>query len=136
MKSFRENKNKILENNKLLRIWELQNLPVYGTLLGYAVFLELSTLNPDEIHSLKKFYLKMPATESTVRIHLRKMQQDGWIEVNRKDGDERTRELVLTDKFIKIRDEWFNLVAKQSSIISDSIDIFDYDHLDIEVEEV
>lgn len=56
--------------------------------------------------ALKEFYLSMPFAESTVRLLLRDLENDGWIEMQSLDKDKRIKGFLLTDKFCHLRDEW------------------------------
>lgn len=94
-----------------LRRWERKNLPHYGKEAGYLLFLELAREGGGTAEMLKEFYLSMPYAESTMRLLLRNLESDGWIEMPRDQDDKRVRKFVLTEKFEHKRDEWLAVVS-------------------------
>jgi DNA-binding MarR family transcriptional regulator len=93
-----------------IRHWEKQNLPHYGKEVGYLLFLELATFNGINSEALKAFNLSMPYAESTVRLLLRKLENDGWIQVIKFEKDKRMRNFKLTDQFLIKRAEWLCVI--------------------------
>ena len=93
---------------RMLRIreWERQNLPIYATSAGYALFLKLASLPPTGSTSLKQMYLSMPCAESTTRLLFRNLEQDGMIYLPRDQADQRFREFKLTPKFQTVIANW------------------------------
>lgn len=94
-----------------LRHWERKNLPHYGKEAGYLLFLELAIAGNISSDMLKEFYLSMPYAESTIRLLLRNMEDDGWIEMPWNEEDRRVRRFVLTEKFHRKKQEWLEEVA-------------------------
>jgi hypothetical protein len=62
---------------KTLREWERLNLPTYGTEAGYDLVLVMASLEAEESISLKKLYLSIRFAESTIRLLIRNLEQDG-----------------------------------------------------------
>jgi len=105
-------RNKTSKINRLRRIrsWEINNLPIYGTDAGYALFLEIAALeNLDDV-SLKSLYLSMPYAESTIRLLFRNLEEDGWVELRKHLVDQRIKTFVPTQKFSVVVDEWLEHV--------------------------
>lgn len=48
----------------------------------------------------------MPFAESTIRLLLRDLEDDGWIEMLSTGEDRRIRSFHLTEKFLQMRAEW------------------------------
>jgi len=99
-------KGPILVKMLCIREWERQNLPIYGTSAGYALFLKFTSLPPTGSTSLKQMYLSMPFAESTTRLLFRNLKQDGLIYLPRDKADQRFREFQLTLKFQTVIAEW------------------------------
>lgn len=93
-----------------VRQWERSNLPHYGKEVGYLLFLELARHGGISQDTLKSFYLSMPYSESTVRLILRQLEADGWIEAPRVVTDKRSRQIDLTQKFIDKQEEWIRAI--------------------------
>jgi DNA-binding MarR family transcriptional regulator len=110
IKTFRINKL------KRIRVWEKSNLPTYGTDAGYALLLELASLEDGSDITLKGLYLSIPYAESTIRLLFRNLEEDGWIELPKDRVDQRFRSFVPTEKFNKKVDEWLNQVADCSEV--------------------
>lgn len=89
-----------------IRLWERNNLPCCVTEAGYLLVLELAKAEKTSNMALKEFYLSMPFAESTIRLLLRDLENDGWIEMKSLDKDKRIKGFLLTDKFCHLRDEW------------------------------
>lgn len=98
-----------------IRHWERENLPHYGKEAGYLLFLELAKGNANDLEVLKKFYLSMPYAESTIRLLIRNLEIDGWVQMPRKDSDKRFRQFNVTDKFEKVKHDW--LLEVESTLI-------------------
>lgn len=90
-----------------LREWELRNLPIRRSVMAYEIYLRLALLsgNGGPLHgvSLKRFYLSLGCSEYGARMHLRRLERDGWIRFVEGDGDRRGRQVVLTEKFEALR---------------------------------
>lgn len=84
-----------------LRQWENENLPIGGTLLGYdlLVFIarEISEGRPG--FSLSKVYSELNYSEAAIRLHLGRLERDGFVARRRDEGDRRNRLLYVTDRF-------------------------------------
>ena len=97
-----------------IRSWEQKNLPTYGTDAGYALLLELASLEAGADVTLKSLYLSMPYAESTIRLLFRNLEEDGWIELPKDLLDRRFKSFIPTEKFHKKVDEWLDQVANCS----------------------
>jgi len=101
---------------KRIRLWEQKNLPTYGTDAGYALLLELASLEDGSDITLKSLYLSVPYAESTIRLLFRNLEEDGWIELPKDQIDRRFKSFVATEKFHKKVDEWLDHVADCSEV--------------------
>ncbi len=96
---------------KTLREWERLNLPTYGTEAGYDLVLVMASLEAEESISLKKLYLSIRFAESTIRLLIRNLEQDGWIKLHKSNLDGRHREFRRTEKFDKEIINWVNQIT-------------------------
>lgn len=105
-----QNRNKSNKINRLRRIreWEKSNLPTYGTDAGYALLIELASSEENSALTLKGLYLSIPHAESTIRLLLRNLEEDGWLELPKDRTDQRFRSFIPTEKFNKKIDEWLD----------------------------
>ena len=95
-----------------IRLWERNNLPCCVTEAGYFLILELAKSDKTSNVALKEFYLSMPFAESTVRLLLRDLENDGWLVMQSLDKDKRIKRFLLTDKFCHLREEWLHEIQK------------------------
>lgn len=95
-----------------IRQWERSNLPHYAKEVGYQLFLELARHGGINQDTLKSFYLSMPYSESTVRLLLRQLEEDGWIKCSRQASDNRSRQIDITAKFVEKQQEWLGAVTE------------------------
>lgn len=90
-----------------LRTWERENLPICRTNAGYHLFLCLShRIVLDECLRLKNLYHSLPFSEKTLRLLLRELESDGWIEMPNKVIDSRHKDVIPTTKLNSILREW------------------------------
>lgn len=89
--------------------WEKVNLPIFGTMAGYELFLQLAELPVNTHKPLKEIYLSMNCAESTTRLLLRNLESEGWIILPRQGKDERFKSFSLTDKFLSRIDDWLKI---------------------------
>src|SRR5574343_426618 len=107
-------RSELVKRIRHLRDWERANLPIYGTLSGYELFLELASMQHLGKRSLKDLYLSMRCAESTTRLLFRNLESDGWIHLPRLGTDQRFRDFHLTDKFHRCVEEWLAVASWQS----------------------
>jgi DNA-binding MarR family transcriptional regulator len=75
------------------------DLPTYDSVIGYSLFLLLSEYEVGgQVARLKDIYLELGRSQGGVRRIIRKLTADGWIEVTRPEGDQRTRLVIATPK--------------------------------------
>ncbi len=113
-----KNPNKFNKINRLkrIRVWERSNLPIYGSDAGYALLLELASLEASDGVTLKRLYLSMPYAESTIRLLFRNLEEDGWIELPKGHVDQRFRSFIPTEKFHRKVDEWLDQFSDCSEV--------------------
>lgn len=99
----------VIRRVRLFREWERTNLPVYGSLAGYELFLILASSPYSDKMSLKEVYLSMRCAESTTRLLFRNLESDGWIVLPRDPTDNRFKEFQLTEKFRSTTSQWLEL---------------------------
>lgn len=94
-----------------LRMWERRNLPISQTNAGYHLFLYLSkTLLSDSDIRLKNIYHSLPFSEKTLRILLRDLEGNGWIEMPNKSNDPRHKDIIPTPKLRAVLKSWTSQV--------------------------
>ena len=111
-------KSSVVRFKRKVRAWEQKNLPIYGSEAGYALFLELASLKDAEQITLKQLYLSMKHSESTTRLLLRNLEEDGWLELTRSGTDGRYKCFKRTPKLDAKITEWTEYI--QSCILSTS----------------
>lgn len=81
--------------------------------MAHEVFLRLAreagSVNGEQGANLKAFYLSLGYSEYGIRMHLRRLERDGWIQLVEGDGDRRGRRVVLTDKFRTVLERYLLL---------------------------
>ena len=105
----------VIRKVHLFREWERMNLPMYGSIAGYELFLLLASSPYKEKMSLKEVYLSMRCAESTTRLLFRNLESDGWIVLPRDPKDNRFREFQLTEKFIDLVTRWVEVFKNNES---------------------
>lgn len=103
-------KSKIVSINRKIREWEQKNLPIYGSSAGYDLFMELASLKENSQARLKHLYLSLDHSESTTRLLLRNLEEDGWIEVVKNGQDRRHRSFRRTAKLDEKIQEWVEVI--------------------------
>jgi hypothetical protein len=82
------------------RGWEDAHLPILGSLLGLDLILLLTQLHIESrSFSLKEIYLSLPYSENAIRLHLQKLERQGWIAMDSPGGDRRFKAIRLCRKF-------------------------------------
>ncbi len=85
-------------------------MPTYGTSLGFELFMKLAELAQDiegpREGVLKRLYLELPYTHQAVRLHLRRLEADGWISLSPSPVDTRVRLVELSSDYIDLFDEY------------------------------
>ena len=114
-----ENKKYRIELLYELRLWERNNLPISKTIAGYHLLLHMSKsiLQENEEIRLKNIYHSLPFSEKTLRLLLRELEGDGWIEMPSKSKDPRYKEIIPTpklDAILKLWDLQVDLLFAQS----------------------
>jgi DNA-binding MarR family transcriptional regulator len=101
-----------------LRHWERHRMPTYGTSLGFELFLKLAQLAQDiegpREGVLKRLYLELPYTHQAVRMHLRRLEADGWITLSPWPNDTRVRLVELSTAYMDVFDAY---MAEFSAVI-------------------
>ncbi len=105
-----------------IRQWERRHLPYYGTEAGYQLLLELIQVNCQIRRTLKEFYLSIPYAESTVRLLLRSMESDGWINMVSEGDDKRIRYFEPTEKLQIKKDEWIDAIREILSTPTEALE--------------
>lgn len=99
-----------------VRKWERERLPIAGTRLGVEVFLQLgwaaSSGDRDQASFLKRVYLDLPYSEKGIRLHLRRLEADGWLVARKTKGapDARASHVELTEKYWKLLRDYMQLL--------------------------
>ena len=100
---------KLLKN---LRFWTNENLPLYGTYIGYDLAIQILENSACERQaSLKNVYHSLSHSEPQLRRKLRAFENDGWIYVVKSPCDHRNCLVMPTSKMLETYDRYFMLVA-------------------------
>ena len=105
------NKSVLINKLRCLRVWEHAHLPTYGSEAGYALLMELACLETSKEVNLKSIYLSIPYAESTLRLLIRNLEDDGYIVMPKDQQDNRTRVLIPTPKFQSLVKKWNKKIA-------------------------
>lgn len=72
-----------------------------------------------EPRPLKTAHLSLPYSERSIRLYLRVLQNDGWIEITTSKKDKRLKNLKLTNKFINAFQKYYLIHIKYLSDLLD-----------------
>ena len=76
------------------------HLPLGGSLIAYKLLLNLYLFQlRDEQPTVKSLFASIPYSDMGIRYHLRKLLDDGWLELKPAPADKRTKVCVPTAKF-------------------------------------
>ena len=97
---------------KHLRTWTNENLPLYGTYIGYDLAVQILE-NSENTHrlSLKEIYHSLPHSEPQLRRKLRTFEQDGWVRLLKNIHDQRNCHVAPSEKMLVAYDKYFHLIA-------------------------
>jgi len=99
---------KVLKN---LRRWTNDNLPIYGSYIGYDLAVQiLESSSPAHQATLKDIYHSLPYSEPQLRRRLRQFERDGWVGVNKNIEDQRNFLVSPTEKMLSSYEEYFRLI--------------------------
>ena len=100
----------VVDRSLAIRRWERARLPMADSALGHELFMTLarhSLLRPgDRAPLLKQVYLDMPFSEKGVRLHLRRLESDGWVRLRQDGGDSRVLRIDLDNKYWELLGEY------------------------------
>ncbi len=100
---------KVLKN---LRNWTNDNLPLYGTYIGYDLAVQiLESCAYSRQAALKEIYHSLPYSEPQLRRRLRQFERDGWIVIVKNSQDQRNFLVSPTEKMLLSYAEYFRLIA-------------------------
>lgn len=90
-----------------LYAWEMENLSFMQTTTGRYIYHALArqawfTENGNLEVPLKPLFLTQHFTEKALRIRIQEMVAQGWVEMLRSKGDNRTKCIVPTEKFLAL----------------------------------
>ena len=98
-----------------LRRWEMENLPSNGSHLGFELFmtlvLEAATRNHQGV-MLKHLYLRLPFSEKVLRLHIRRLENEGWIKIEKSSGDIRSSNVLLSHRSLDLIDGYMNAIQR------------------------
>lgn len=100
---------KVLKN---LRTWTNDNLPVYGTYIGYDLAVQILKSGAyAQPAALKEIYHSLPYSEPQLRRKLRQFERDGWIRVQKNTFDQRNFLVSPTEKMLLSYEEYFRIIV-------------------------
>lgn len=112
-----EEVSKVAKASIALRRWERANLPTNSSHLGFELFMTLiyeTTLDQGEDSvMLKRIYLSLPFSEKGLRIHLRRLEADGWIVVQKSEGDFRHSRVSLSNNAWKVARSYMEVFLRR-----------------------
>jgi len=86
-----------------LHAWESESLPLFKNSIGQAVALRLiEAFVTDTLLSVKELTLSLPYSSSGIRLQLRMLENDGWIEFAPSNEDQRVKVIKPTDEFMSL----------------------------------
>ncbi len=105
--------------------WELGSHPIFGTFVGRHVYMciigELCDKPYSEIRkSLKQIFSHTSITDRAIRLKLRDLEREGYIEIDYSETDGRHRNLMITEKMeslIKTHEDQLLKIFKKEFII-------------------
>lgn len=86
-----------------LHVWESDNLPLFKQSIGQSVVLRLlEVFVQDEVLSVKELTLSLPYSPSGIRLQLRMLENEGWIEILPSHDDQRVKVIQPSSGFSSI----------------------------------
>jgi len=100
---------------KNLRRWTNDNLPIYGSYIGYDLAIQiLESSFPGQQTALKEIYYSLPYSEPQLRRRLRQFECDGWVGVENNHEDKRNFFVRPTEKMLFSYATYFRLITDVS----------------------
>jgi DNA-binding MarR family transcriptional regulator len=98
-----------------LKLWEMENLPASGSLVAHRVFFHLvDAYNQGKPMTVKVLGLELPFSVAAIRIQLRKLQREGWINVEPGLLDSRQRTLSMSPRTEAVLHEYERQIIRLS----------------------
>lgn len=98
---------------KTLRVWSNNNLPTYGSFIGYDLAIQILESSACEYRSsLKDIYHSLSHSEPQLRRKLRRFETDGWIHIIKSHHDQRNSLVAPTEKMLGAYDEYFLHISR------------------------
>jgi hypothetical protein len=98
---------------KDLRNWSNDNLPIYGTYIGYDLGVQiLENYSSSHQAVLKEIYHSLTYSEPQLRRRLRQFERDGWISITKNSEDHRNFLVSPTEKMLSTYAEYFRLISQ------------------------
>ena len=90
-----------------LHEWESINLPLFKRSIGQSVVVRLlEAFMQGESLSVKELTLSLPYSPSGIRLQLRMLEKDGWIELASSPDDQRVKVIQPSSAFSRILDTY------------------------------
>ena len=107
-----------------LRHWERLHLPIDNSQLGYELLMAIGPLSilGTLAHGqfLKQLYLALPYSEKGIRLHLRRLELTGWVNVLKTGKGSRTSRVELTDRYWLLMESYARECDRIDAAISGS----------------
>lgn len=98
---------------KQLRVWSNENLPLYGSYIGYDLGVQILESGASEHQSwLKYIYHSLSHSEPQLRRKLRSFERDGWIQITKSYTDQRNFYIAPTEKMLCAYEQYFLLMTQ------------------------
>lgn len=104
-----------------LNDWCRANLPTDGSPIAHELSLHI-VMNYDNTaptFGLKQLYSILPYSEPQLRRHLRRLEQDNWVQVLQDPVDARNRHVEPTDKMLNTYADYFSLVVSTAMLLKE-----------------
>ena len=107
-----------------LRHWERLHLPIDNSQLGYELLMAIGPLSilGTLAHGqfLQQLYLALPYSEKGIRLHLRRLELTGWVNVLKTGKGSRTSRVELTDRYWLLMESYARECDRIDAAISGS----------------
>lgn len=100
-----------------LRRWEMENLPCNGSHLGFELFMTLVLEAASRNHQgvmLKHLYLSLPFSEKGMRLHVRRLEAEGWISIQHAEDDYRSSRVQVNQHSWALVEEYKSIFLRRN----------------------
>ena len=112
----------ILKDLQLLRCWCVKNLPIENSYVAYDILLTVAAAAAvDEQITVKHLFNSVPHSYTAVRMHYKRLINDGWFELVADEKDHRVKYVVPSKQFtVTINDYMVEIKKDMGSKYTDT----------------